>query len=87
MASRETADAPGLPQVKQCNTIGDWQYGSVAVAAGPNRWGVMTPDNGGHWATDADVKDWDVATSPTAKQPTPAPTPAPPAPPAPVPTP
>lgn len=32
--------------------------GAVAVKAGKNRWGVMHPTNGGHWADDAEVKDW-----------------------------
>jgi hypothetical protein len=36
------------------------QFGAVAVAAGPDRWGVMHPANGGHWAVDAEVQDWPV---------------------------
>jgi hypothetical protein len=47
-----------LPKIKQCNVIGDWQFGCTATAAGPNRWLVANPVNGGHWATDDDVKDW-----------------------------
>jgi hypothetical protein len=69
MAAKRKADAPVLPEVKQCNTIGDRQFGATATAAGPNRWMVANPTNGGHWATDADVADWDAATSPTPKQP------------------
>lgn len=58
MSGKKAATATELPQVKQCNTIGDWQLGATATAAGPNRWLVANPTNGGHWATDDDVKDW-----------------------------
>lgn len=36
----------------------DPETGAVAVQAGDNRWGVMNPANGGHWATDDEIKDW-----------------------------
>lgn len=48
------------PEVRQCRDEDDPQYGSVAVAAGDDRWGVMNPNSGGHWASDADVEDWNV---------------------------
>jgi hypothetical protein len=47
-----------LPEVRQCQDEENFMYGSAAVAAGENRWGVMNPNNGGHWATDDEVKDW-----------------------------
>lgn len=47
-----------LPEVKQCTNKESHLYGAVAVRAGENRWGVMHPDTGGHWATDAEVADW-----------------------------
>ena len=31
---------------------------AVAVKAAPNRWGVMHPEHGGHWATDDEVQNW-----------------------------
>jgi hypothetical protein len=74
MTQREDAGTRTLPKVKQCNIIGDQQFGATATAAGPNRWLVANPDNGGHWATDDDVNDWDAATSPAPKDP-PAPAP------------
>lgn len=49
-----------IPEARQCQDQEHWQFGSVAVAAGRNRWGVMSPDNGGHWADDDEVKDWKV---------------------------
>lgn len=49
-----------LPEVRQCQDPDHFLYGSSAVAAGPDRWGVMSPQNGGHWSTDADVTDWTV---------------------------
>lgn len=48
------------PETRQCQDREHWQFGSVAVKAGDNRWGVMSPDNGGHWATDDEVKEWKV---------------------------
>jgi hypothetical protein len=50
--------ADELPEVRQCQDTDNWQYGAVAVAAGANRWGVMTPVNGGHWADDDEVESW-----------------------------
>lgn len=47
-----------LPEVKQCTDVESHLHGAVAVEAGDNRWGVMHPTNGGHWATDAEVADW-----------------------------
>lgn len=47
------------PEVRQCLDDHDPQYGAVAVEAGDDRWGVMSPVNGGHWATDEEVKDWE----------------------------
>jgi hypothetical protein len=52
------SSTPTPPKVKQCLTIGDWQFGCTATSAGQDRWLVASPDNGGHWATDDDVKDW-----------------------------
>jgi hypothetical protein len=54
------AKAKALPEVRQCTNEEDPQYGSVAVKAGANRWGVMNPSNGGHWSEDDEVKDWTV---------------------------
>ena len=48
------------PEVRQCQDPEHWQFGSVAVRAGENRWGVMSPTNGGHWADDGEVADWKV---------------------------
>lgn len=49
------------PEARQNQGVGDeTQHGSVAVKAGKNRWGVMNPTNGGHWATDDEVKEWKV---------------------------
>lgn len=47
------------PEVKQCTDIQSHLFGAVAVQAGENRWGVMHPAHGGHWATDAEVADWE----------------------------
>ncbi|WRQ08608.1 hypothetical protein JDBV13_01760 [Mycobacterium phage mckenna] len=33
-------------------------FGAVAVRAGVNRWGVMHPQHGGHWAGDVEVNGW-----------------------------
>lgn len=46
------------PEVRQCQIQDHWLFGAAAVKAGANRWGVMHPDNGGHWSTDDEVKDW-----------------------------
>lgn len=46
------------PAARQCVDMEDHLFGAVAVAGGENRWGVMHPDNGGHWADDAEVADW-----------------------------
>jgi hypothetical protein len=51
-----------LPEVRQCADPDHPQYGAVAVHAGENRWGVMSPRNGGHWADDNEVNDWKVLT-------------------------
>lgn len=54
------------PETRQCQDEEDWKYGSVAVKAGENRWGIMNPgvkdpnSVGGHWGTDEEVKDWKV---------------------------
>lgn len=50
--------AKKLPTVKQCTEPESHLFGAVAVKADTNRWGVMHPANGGHWATDAEVADW-----------------------------
>ena len=49
-----------LPKVKQCQEQESDQFGAVAVkCAIPGLdWAVMTPNNGGHYATDAEVSDW-----------------------------
>lgn len=47
-----------LPEAKQCTDTDSHLFGTVAVKAGENRWGCMSPVNGGHWATDAEVADW-----------------------------
>jgi hypothetical protein len=41
-----------LPEVRQCTNTDNPQFGATAVNAG-NRWGVMHPQHGGHWATNA----------------------------------
>lgn len=51
-----TAKKP--PTAKQCTNPDSHMFGAVAVQADENRWGVMHPANGGHWATTADVADW-----------------------------
>lgn len=50
--------AKAVPEARQCQDEEDAQFGSVAVKAGANRWGVMNPRNGGHWSTDDEVKGW-----------------------------
>jgi hypothetical protein len=54
------AAKPKVPEVRQCRNPDDAQFGAVAVSAGGTRWGVMNPNNGGHWAEDAEVADWTV---------------------------
>lgn len=54
--------AKANPKVKQCQDEKHWLFGAVAVAAGTDRWGVMHPENGGHWAKDAEVEAWKVLT-------------------------
>lgn len=49
---------PTTPDVRQNQIVDDAQFGAVAVRAGDDRWGVMHPANGGHWATDAEVESW-----------------------------
>lgn len=66
-----TQAVPTPPVVKQNVTIGDWLFGAVAVAAGTNRWGVMTVDNGGHWSTDKDVDGWATLPQQVAVEPAP----------------
>lgn len=53
-------DSP--PEVRQCQDTDHYLFGAAAVAAGDDRWGVMHPGNGGHWANDAEVADWAVLT-------------------------
>lgn len=48
----------GLPEVRQCADEKSHLLGAVAVRAGDDRWGVMHPQHGGHWATDQEVADW-----------------------------
>lgn len=52
-----------LPAVKQCTDPESHQFGAVAVQADENRWGVMHPTNGGHWATSSEVDDWTEVTA------------------------
>lgn len=59
-AAPEAPPAPALPEVRQNTSPESDQFGSVAVKAGEDRWGVMNPANGGHWATDAEVESWTV---------------------------
>jgi hypothetical protein len=51
-----------LPEVRQCADPDHRQFGAVAVNAGDNRWAVMNPRNGGHWADDSETADWKVVT-------------------------
>jgi hypothetical protein len=53
-----TQPTPQLPEVRQCQDKDNFLFGASAVAAGPDRWGIMNPANGGHWGTDADVEGW-----------------------------
>jgi len=61
LPEQQSAPDPGpLPEVRQCQDAENFLYGASAVAAGDDRWGVMSPTNGGHWATDAEVAEWTV---------------------------
>ena len=55
----EPTAAPSLPEVRQCQDPEHWLYGASAVQ-GAGTWGVMHPQNGGHWADDDEVADWAV---------------------------
>lgn len=56
--------APGTPtppEVRQNQDPNHHLFGAVAVpGAGPvaGMWGVMDPEQGGHWATAEEVADW-----------------------------
>lgn len=54
------AKARALPEVRQQQNPDADQYGSSAIKAAANRWLVASPEHGGHWGTDAEVKDWKV---------------------------
>lgn len=57
------APPPPLPEVRQCQNPGDWQYGCTAVAGTKTMagwWMVANPATGGHWADTDAVKDWAV---------------------------
>lgn len=45
-------------EVRQCQDAESPMHGAVAVRSDSDRWGVMHPVHGGHWAVDADVADW-----------------------------
>lgn len=62
MATAKDKAQPSAPEVRQCTDPENAQFGSVAVSAGQDRWGVMSPNNGGHWTVDDEVKDWKVVT-------------------------
>ncbi|WVX88192.1 hypothetical protein SEA_SIZEMORE_24 [Mycobacterium phage Sizemore] len=47
-----------IPEVRQCVDEASHMFGAVAVRAGVNRWGVMHPQHGGHWAGDVEVNGW-----------------------------
>lgn len=60
-ATETEPPAPPLPEVRQQNDPERDQYGSTATKGSgitEGRWGVMNSTNGGHWATDDEVKDW-----------------------------
>lgn len=46
--------------VKQDLTTKAVAVRTLGAEDGPLAWGVMTVDQGGHYATDADVADWPV---------------------------
>jgi hypothetical protein len=52
-----------LAEVRQCQDSLDPMYGASAVQGTgltAGKWGVMHPVNGGHWADDAEVANWEV---------------------------
>jgi hypothetical protein len=54
---------PAPPEVRQNQDPTHHLFGAVAVpGAGPvsGMWGVMDPEQGGHWATADEVADWSV---------------------------
>ena len=59
---KKARTAASLPKVKQCRDAESTQFGAVAVKVDQNRWGIMHPTQGGHWADDSEVKGWDVCT-------------------------
>jgi hypothetical protein len=61
--------ADALPASKQCHINGHPLFGAIAVQASDDRWGVMTPVNGGHWAASAEVDDWADLAAPTPVDP------------------
>ena len=50
---------PTPPEVRQCQDDENYLFGASAVK-GDGKWGVMHPVNGGHWATESDVAEWEV---------------------------
>lgn len=67
MAQEKKAEAPVLPEVRQCQDPDNWQYGCVAVKSNlPGlAWGVFSPTNGGHWEeSDDTVGAWPVVSAP-----------------------
>jgi hypothetical protein len=55
--------APSLPEVRQCQDEASDMFGASAVKGSgltTGMWGVMHPENGGHWSPDADVANWTV---------------------------
>lgn len=65
--------APGpLPEVRQCQDTTHFLYGATAVVnTTADRWGVMAPNQGGHWALPEDVATWAVIQPPGQMPPTP----------------
>jgi hypothetical protein len=61
--------AASAPEVRQNVDPKSDQFGAVAVKAGKNRWGVMSPVHGGHWATDDEVDGWTPGTFTAAAEP------------------
>lgn len=57
-----TASTPS-PEVRQCRNPDNTMFGAVAVAGAAGMtgyFGVMHPQNGGHWALPDEVTDWAV---------------------------
>jgi hypothetical protein len=50
-----------LPEVRQCQEVGVF-YGASATAISENHWGIMNPNAGGSYATDAEVEGWKTLT-------------------------